>query len=56
MSWMYINGVIRCFEEGGQNDNFYLRFRAKLQEGQNDFKNIVIFIERLGLLIKSVLF
>ncbi len=26
------------FVEGIQNDNFHLRFRAKLQGGKNDFR------------------
>jgi len=31
MSQMYIYCVIHYFVEGGQNDNFPLRFEAKLQ-------------------------
>jgi len=32
MSWMYIYWVIQYFVKAIQNDNFYLRFGAKLQE------------------------
>ncbi len=31
MPWMNIDCVIHCFIEGGQSDDFHLRFWAKLQ-------------------------
>jgi len=40
MSQMNIYGVIHNFVEGGQNDNFHLRFGAKLEVGENDFRKM----------------
>ncbi len=40
MSWMNIYWVIHYFVEGGQNGNFHLKFRAKLQEVKNDFRKM----------------
>lgn len=35
MPQMYMYSVIHCFAEEGQNYNFHLKFRAKLQGGIN---------------------
>ncbi len=40
MSWIIIYEVIHYLVEGGQNGNFHLRFRAKLQEGKNEFRKM----------------
>ncbi len=40
MSWMNIYWVIHYFVEGGQNGNFHLSFRAKLQGGKIDLRKI----------------
>ncbi len=37
---IYIYRVIHYFVEGGQNGNFHLIFRAKLQVGKNDLRKI----------------
>ncbi len=45
------------FVEGGQNVNFHLRFRAKLQGGKNDFRqrhNVIFTQSLVGLLVKPV--
>ncbi len=59
MSWMNIYWVIHYFVEGGQNGNFHLRFRAKLQEVRGDFRfvltNITFDIFILKALYGSVL-
>ncbi len=40
MSWINIYEVIHYFVEGGQNGNFHLRFRAKLQEVKYDLRKM----------------
>jgi len=46
---MNIYWVIGYFEEWGQNDNFHLKFKAKLQGEDNDLKDgsiIILFLQR----------
>ncbi len=40
MSWMYILSDLLYSLEVGHNEPFYLRFGAKLQEGENDFRKM----------------